>query len=63
MAVAEEPSPEVGAVSCSGNPVPVPNGPTTNSVERKEKLKMMRVGQRTEKRRTVYSPQLNKGHC
>lgn len=34
-AVAEEPSPEVGAGSCFGNPAPAPNGPTTSSVGKK----------------------------
>jgi hypothetical protein len=32
----------------------------TSSVGRKERLKTMRVGQRTEKRRTVYSLQLSR---
>lgn len=59
---AEEPSPGVGAGSCSGNPVPAPNGHMTSSVGRKGRLKMMRVEQRTEKRRTIYSPQLSRGH-
>ena len=59
---AEEPSPVVGAGSCSGNPAPVPSGPMTSSVGRKERLKTMRVGQRTEKRRTIYSLQLSSGH-
>lgn len=59
---AEEPSLAVEAGSCSGNPAPAPSGPTTSSVGRKGRLKTMRVGQRTEKRRTIYSRQLSSGH-
>lgn len=59
---AEEPFPEVGADSCSGNPAPAPNGPMTSSAGRKGRLKTTRVGQRTEKRRTIYSPPLSRGH-
>lgn len=56
----EEPSPGVGAGSCSGNPVPAPSGPTISSVARKARLKTMRVGQRTEKTRMVCSLQLSR---
>lgn len=59
---AEEPFPEDGAGSCSGNPAPALNGPMTSSVGKKARLKMTRVGQRTEKRRTIYSPPLSRGH-
>lgn len=59
---AEEPFLGVGAGSCSGNQVPAPSGPMTSSVGRKGRLKMTRVGQRTEKRRTIYSPQPSRGH-
>lgn len=58
---AEEPSPGVEAGSCSGNPAPAPNGPTTSLVGRKGRLKTTRAGQRTEKRRTIYNPQLSRG--
>lgn len=60
MVVAEEPSPGVGAGSCFGNPVPALSGPTISSVARKARLKTMRVGQRTEKTRTVCSLQLSR---
>lgn len=59
---AEEPSLAVEAGSCSGNPAPAPSGPMTSSVGRKGRLKTMRVGQRTEKRRTICSQQLSSGH-
>lgn len=58
--VAEELFPGVGAGSCLGNPVPVPNGPMTSSVGKKERLKMMRAEQRIGKRRTIYSLQLSR---
>lgn len=58
---AEEPFPEVEAGSCSGNPAPAPNGPMTSSVGKKGRLKTTRVGQRTEKRRTICNPPLSRG--
>lgn len=57
VAVAVAHFPGVEAGSCSGSPAPAPSGPMTSSVGKKERLKTTRVGQRTEKTKTIHNPQ------
>lgn len=52
-------SPEEEVASCSESQAPAPSGLMTNSVEKKEKLKMTKAEQRTERKRTPYRQRLN----
>lgn len=52
-------SPEEEVASCSESQAPAPSGLMTNSVEKKEKLKMTKAEQKIERKRTLYRQRLN----